>query len=137
MKLTYEIPQGFSDEIKWLKFFHTRSIKMLAITVAPGLVMARFLHSFKALVVFIAVWSLLVLILTGSTMVAMPASRWINGGGQYLDQLALKRMLRSKNRCLYVKGYNQTAYEEKEREMERKLEELKETKGGSDGVLIR
>lgn len=65
MKLTYEIPQGFSDEIKWLKFFHTRSIKMLAITVTPGIVIARFLHSFRVLLVFIAIWALLVIILTG------------------------------------------------------------------------
>jgi len=135
MKLTYEIPQGFSDEIKWLKFFHTRSIKMLAITVTPGIVIARFLHSFRVLLVFIAFWALLVIILTGSTMIKMPASRWLNGGGQYFDQLALKKFIRSKERCLYVKGYNQTDYEEREREFEKKLGEMKGV--SNHGILIR
>ncbi len=133
MKLTYDIPQGLTDEVKWLKFFHTRSIKVLAITGIPGVIIARFIRSFRVLVVFLVVWFLFVAICTIPTMILMPASWWLNGGGEYLDQIVLKRYIRKKSRCLYIKGYNQADYEERERELGR----VDSVKGESNGIFVR
>lgn len=115
MKLRYEIPQGFSDEIKWFKFFSMRSLIVLIATAAPGIFLIRFFSGLGITLYLIVFWTILTGTVTGLTMFRMPSSNWLGGGGEYIDQVIIKRFVRRKSRCLYLKGYNQFIYEAEEK----------------------
>lgn len=115
MRLTYEIPHGFSEEVRWFKFFPMRSLKALVCSAAPGVFLIRLFQSLKATVPFLVFWGFVVLLVTGSTMFPVPRSRWLAGGGEYVDQIVIKRYIRKRKRCLYIRGYDQLGYEEEER----------------------
>lgn len=114
MKLRYEIPQGFSDEIKWFKFFSMRSLIVLLGTAAPGVLFIRLFGSAGITLYLIVFWVLVTGCVTACTMFRLPASRWVSGGGEYIDQILIKRLIRKRKRCLYIRGYAQLSCEEKE-----------------------
>ncbi len=115
MRLTYEIPQGFTDEIRWFRFFSLRSLLVMICIAAPGILFIRFFSSFGGTLFLIIFWFFVVASVTGLTMIKMPGSQWLGGGGEYLDQILMKRLIRSHKKCLYIKGYKQQEYEEEER----------------------
>lgn len=115
MRLTYEVPQGFTDEIRWFRFFPLRSLIVMLCTAAPGLVGLRMLSFLNKSLTIIILWSFVVVVVTGSTMIRIPNTEWLSGGDQYIDQYLIKRLIRRKKRCLYIKGYDQLRYEEEER----------------------
>lgn len=118
MNLRCEIPQGFSEETRWFKFLSQRSLVVMLVVAAPGFVFLKLFSSMGLTVQYIVLWAFAVLFITALTMVKMPNTRWMEGGGEYIDQLLLKRTIRKKNRCLYIKGYHQLKYEEEERKKE-------------------
>lgn len=115
MKLTYEIPQGFTDEIRWFRFFSLRSLIVMVSVAAPGIVLIRCFRSLESTLMLIVFWFFVVAVITALTMIRMPGSRWLGGGGEYLDQILVKRILRCRKRCLYIKGYGCTKNEEEEK----------------------
>lgn len=116
MKYRYEIPQGLTDEIKWFKYFSLRTLIIAVIVAAIGIPIIMLLDRFGITVYLIVFWAFITIVIALSTMVRIPNTNWMNGGGEYIDQVFIKRMIRKRNRCLYIKGYNQVVYEEKERE---------------------
>ena len=116
MKYRYEIPQGLTDEIKWFKYFSLRTLIIAVIVAAIGIPIILLLDRFQITVYLIVLWAFITIVITLSTMVRIPNTNWMNGGGEYIDQFLIKRLIRKRNRCLYIKGYDQVIYEERERE---------------------
>ena len=106
MQSSYPIPSEFTDEDKWFKFFTKKSLVALMVSgiIAYGIIWAaRFLG---ILIPGILVGALLVIIVTGSTMLPYPETEYMRGGGLTLDVLLARRIIRKVNACLYVKGYS-------------------------------
>lgn len=116
MKYRYEIPQGLTDEIKWFKYFSLRTLIVAIVVAAVGIPIIILLDRFQITIYLIVFWAFITIVITLSTMVRIPNTNWMNGGGEYIDQFLIKRLIRKKNRCLYIKGYDQVIYEERERE---------------------
>ena len=66
------------------------------------------------------------IMVTAMTLVKIPNTNWLSGGGEYIDQLVFKRLIRRNNRCLYIKGYNQSIYEERDKEYLKSQKEKEE-----------
>jgi hypothetical protein len=113
--MRYEIPHGFSEEIHWFKFFTARSLLVMLGTAAPGVLLFRFFLSIGAAIPFVIIWICLVIIATATSLAEYPGSRWLKGGGEHIDQVFLKCLIRRRKRCLYIKGYNQQKYDEEEK----------------------
>lgn len=122
MKLRYEIPQGFSDEIKWFKFFSMRSLIVLIAVSTPGVFLIRLVSGLGITLYMIVFWVILAGVVTSLTMFRIPSSSWLTGGGEYIDQVLIKRLIRRKTRCLYIKGCHQHLYEAEERDIAFKTE---------------
>lgn len=123
MRLRYEIPTGFDEEIRWLKFFKKRSLIVLLVVLSVGFLLGKFLAApFGLTLYFFIFWLMVTIVVTGSTMLKMPSDNWLLGGGEYLDQILVKRLIRKKKRCLYIKGYSQTAMELEEKAYVRVIE---------------
>lgn len=90
-----------------------RSLIVLLVTAAPGIFLIKLFSGLGITLYLIILWVFIVAIITGCTMIRKPSSNWLTGGGEYIDQILLKKYIRKKKRCLYIKGYNQLAYEEK------------------------
>ena len=123
MAVRYEIPHGLSDGSKWFKWFSTRSLIVFLCVGGLGIIVIKLLSFLGFTLYLIVFWLLLTFALTALTAVRIPSSNWLNGGGNYIDQFILKRFFRKKNRCLYIKGYDQPLYEKRIRE------EFKKNKG--------
>ena len=117
MKHRYEIPQGLTDEIKWFKYFSIRSLIILLCVAALGIPVVMVLGNLGITVYLIVFWVFLTIMITLMTMIRIPNTNWMNGGGEYIDQYLIKRIIRKKHRCLYIKGYDQLNYELKRKEM--------------------
>ena len=124
MKYRYEIPQGLTDEIRWFKYFSLRSLIILVCVAAAGIPIIMLLDCLNITVYLIVFWAFFTIMITLSTMVRIPNTNWLNGGGEYIDQYLIKRLIRKRKRCLYIKGYHQLEYE-----MER--EDYFKAKGGN------
>ena len=118
MKYSYEVPQGLTDEIKWFKYFSLRSLIVCVCVAGVGIPVIKLLGGLGITVYLIVFWVFLTIAVTLITLVRIPNTNWMNGGGEYIDQVLIKRLIRRRNRCLYIKGYNQVVYEEQERERE-------------------
>ena len=116
MKYRYEIPQGLTDEIKWFKYFSLRSLIICIGVAGMGVPVIKLLSGLGVTVYLIVFWAFLTILVTLTTMVRIPNTNWMNGGGEYIDQFLVKRLIRKRDRCLYIKGYNQALYEEQVRE---------------------
>lgn len=122
MKYRYEIPQGLTDEIKWFKYFSLRSLIICICVAGLGVPLIKALGGLGITVYLIVGWAFVTIVITLATMIRIPNTNWLKGGGEYIDQYLLKRVIRKRNRCLYIKGYNQVVYEERDREREAKEE---------------
>lgn len=116
MRRSYEIPQGLTDEIKWYKYFTLRSLIVGICVGGLGVPIIKCLSGLGITIYLIVVWILLTMAITFLTMYRIPSTNWLNGGGEYIDQYLLKRLIRRKKHCLYIKGYNQLIYEERNHE---------------------
>ena len=111
MKYRYEIPQGLTDEIKWFKYFSIRSLIVLIAVGALGIPITMILGRLGITIYVIVFWIFFTITITLMTMIKIPNTNWLNGGGEYIDQYLMKRLIRKRQRCLYIKGYNQLTYE--------------------------
>lgn len=106
----YDIPRAYEDEDKWFKFFTKVQLLIIGagVLICIGLVM---LFSMVGLTMIGVVMS--VVVMMGAVVLAfvkVPMDRYLLGGGNTIRQ-TLGRVIRkrlSKNRVIYVKGYDRT-----------------------------
>lgn len=116
MRHNYEIPQGLTDEIKWYNYFTLRSLIICLCVAGLGIPVIKLLSGLGITLYLIVLWGLLVIMVGFFTTYRIHNTNWLSGGGEYLDLYLIKRLIRKKRRCLYIKGYNQLFYEERNRE---------------------
>lgn len=112
MRTRFEIPQGFSDEILWFRFFPMRSLMVMLALAVPGFFLIKLLSPFGITMYVFIIWFFIEAVVVASTMIPVPVDRWRNGGGVTYDRLAVRILIRKLSRCLYIKGYDQLRYEE-------------------------
>jgi len=118
-----EIPQGLTDESIWYKYFSLRSLLVAVGFIAVGIAIGVLIKGLGIGWPFAICWGVLTIVVTLMTLIRIPNTNWLKGGGEHIDQVLFKLLYRRRNRCIYIKGYDQLDYEEKNREMFRKLEE--------------
>ena len=112
MRTRYEIPQGFTDEIRYFRFVPLRSLLVLLLTAIPGLVLVKIMSYFDLVLPTVIVWIFVETVIVGSTMIPKPRERWRDGGGVTFDRLFLRKLIRRHTRCLYIRGSGQKDGEE-------------------------
>lgn len=105
----FEVPREFdSTDDKYLKIFSLTSLLVLMAMVALSVMACKLLVFFGAPPVpVIAVCGIVTVVVTGTTMIPIPADNYMSGGGNTVAQIIIKRSIRRRTRCIYVKGYNQ------------------------------
>lgn len=104
----YDIPRAYEDEDKWFKFF---TKVQLLIFGAGVLICIGLCTLFSAIGVTMIGVILSVVVMMGAVVLAfvkIPVDRYLLGGGNTIRQ-TLARIIRkrlSKNRVIYVKGYD-------------------------------
>ena len=126
MKTRYEIPQGLTDESRWYKYFSLRSLIICLCVAGVGLLIGNLIKGLGITIYFIVFWVVLTILITALTLVKIPNSNWLRGGGEYVDQFLLKIFIRNQKRCLYIKVYNQMNYEQNDIEAFEKEKEDKQ-----------
>lgn len=125
MRTRFEVPAALGKKAKWYKYFSLRSL-LIGLSVAGiGILIGKLISKFGIGLYFGVFWALLTIVVTGLTMIEIPNTNWMGGGGNTVDFFLIKRFIRKKDRCLYIKGYNQCLYEERRREFFEEKEEVK------------
>lgn len=126
MKTRYEIPQGLTDESRWYKYFSLRSLIICLCVAGVGILIGNLIKGLGITIYFIVFWTVITIFITVLTMVKIPNSNWLRGGGEHVDQFVLKVFIRNQKRCLYIKGYDQMKYEQRVKEAFEKEKEDKQ-----------
>lgn len=105
MRMIYSPPPEFTDDDKWFRYFTKKNLYVLVPGLFISAILAKYFVSFGlGIPVFIIVAGITV-ILTAFTMIPMPGRTYINGGSLTIDVILVRRYIRKKNACLYVRGY--------------------------------
>ncbi len=112
MRTRFEIPQGFSDEIRYFRFIPLKSLIVLLLVAIPGFLVMKICSYFGLMLPAVVIWVLVEALIVGSTMIPKPRERWKDGGGVTYDRILARKWIRKHSRCLYIKGYAQLQYEE-------------------------
>ena len=115
MMTRYEIPQGLNEEIRWFKYFSLRSLIIALCTAGIGILIGNLIKGLGISLYFIVFWIALTIAVTALTLFKIPNSNWLGGGGEYIDKHLIKILIRKRNKCIYLKGYNQQLYEQREK----------------------
>lgn len=103
--MTHEVPSEFTDEDRWLNIFSTKSFAVLGMTGMVMLFLIKFFTLFHAAVIGWILGGILVVVGTGITMVKKMGDNYLQGAGQTFDRILFLRMVRKRNKVIYVKGY--------------------------------
>lgn len=124
MRTRFEVPAALGKKAKWYKYFSLRSLLIGLCMAGIGILIGKLVSKIGLGLYFGIFWALLTIVVTGITMIEIPNTNWMGGGGNTVDIFLIKRFIRKKNRRLYIKGYNQCLYEERRREFLKKKEEV-------------
>lgn len=105
----FEVPREFDvTDDKYLKIFSLTSLLVMMVMAALSVTACKLLVFFGVpSVPVIAVCSIATIAVTATTMIPIPADNYMSGGGNTVAQAIIKRFIRRRTRCIYVKGYNQ------------------------------
>ena len=105
----FEVPREFdATDDKYLKIFSLTSLLVMMVMAALSVMACKFLVFFGVpSMPVIAVCSIVTIAVTATTMIPIPADNYLSGGGNTVAQVIIKRFIRRRTRCIYVKGYNQ------------------------------
>lgn len=105
MRNTFPIPSEFSDEDKWFKYF---TKKTLACTLLSGMFMVllgNFTSLFGSRAPGLILGSIIVVFVIFITNFKIPETEYLKGAGQTIDVILIRKYLRRRAKCIYVKGY--------------------------------
>lgn len=107
-KFRYNIPSEFTDEDRWFKYFTKKDLLVIVVT---GILTGVLFKLSASLINKPYVGLIIGLIIMGASlfccMVRKPETLYLTGGGQTLATIILRRLIRRKNRVIYVRGYNE------------------------------
>lgn len=108
---SHELPSGFKDEEKWFKFFSKRSFIILGVTFAITIFLVKFFELFGLGGLGGVIGGVIMVVFVGLSMVPVPYSDYMKGGGQTFDRRIFKAMLRKrkKSKVIYIKRYRSAA----------------------------
>lgn len=104
-RLTYDIPSEFSDEDRWFKIFTKKQAIMIAAAAGVMVMLEKIFDKFGLAFVGIILGAILIIVTAVIVMFRIPEMNYLRGGGQTLDIILFKRLVRKRNRYIYVKGY--------------------------------
>lgn len=102
---TYDIPEEFSDEDRWFKFFTKKQAIMIVAAIGIMVMLVKIFDGAGLAFIGVIFGGLLVIAITVIAMLKLPETNYLRGGGQTLDVILFKRFIRKRNRRIYVKGY--------------------------------
>ena len=106
----FNVPREFDEknDDKWLKIFSKTSLLVFVVMFGASVLACRFAALFtEDLWPVIIAGGIATAVITDTTMISIPGESYMNGGGNTIAVILLRCYIRRKNRCLYVKGYNQ------------------------------
>lgn len=107
-KLTYNVPSEFSDEDKWLKYFSKRDLGILIATGFLTVILYKITgYLFRNPLIGAIIGLLIMAVCVGISMIKLPDTLYLSGGGQSILIVLLKRLIRKKNKIIYVRGYDE------------------------------
>lgn len=103
----HDIPQEFSNEDRWQVWLISFSRKSFIALLAGGgvtYILFKITAACHVPIVGIILGLLLTVVVVFLTMMPIPESDYIKGGGLTLDIIFLRRLIRKRSRIVYVKG---------------------------------
>ncbi len=103
--MRHAIPAEFTDEDKWFKFFTKKTLAFMLPGIFIMVVLFRILALFGQGMAGIIIGLVITAALAAVSAIPKPGDDYLRGGGITFDILILRRIIRAKNRVVYVKGY--------------------------------
>lgn len=102
-----ELPEEFSqDDDKWFKWFPPRAFLVLIITTAITLGLTYLFHFIGLQWIGYLIGTPNIIFFTAITMIPVPEDNYLKGAGQKMDVILLRRFIRKRTKCIYIKGYD-------------------------------
>lgn len=123
---SHELPSGFKDEEKWLKFFSKRTFKILGVTFGTAVILYNFFKLFGVAYIGAIIGGILIVTFVAPSMIPLPADDYMKGGGQTVDRWVFKVLYHKIKMAVYVKYYSSAADVVAEAEERRKYMLMRE-----------
>lgn len=112
--LTFENPKEFTDEDKYFKFFTLKDLKAMSVGILFTIILACFAKILflpkTGTLIMVGIGGVVTVAITACSMFVLPVDNYMDGGGCNVLNWMLRRWIRKRNSCYYIKGYSQ--YEE-------------------------
>lgn len=107
VKFTYNIPSEFTDEDKWFKYFTKKDMGVILVTGVITLTLYKLSDSLlEKPFIGLIIGGIIMCISLFCSMVKLPDTLYLTGGGQTILTLMMRRLVRKRNRVIYIKGYD-------------------------------
>jgi len=119
----HEVPGEFKDEERWLKFFPTRSVLILAVMGTSTIIFAKILSLFNLMILGLVIGGIITAVSVVLSMIPISTTEYMRGGGLTVDKWIFRKIHQKKNKVVYIKHYNSDIeyIENKEKEREEML----------------
>lgn len=101
-----EIPSEFTDDERWFRYFPKKAVVILAIGFCLAFGSAKVMDVFGLFMPTLIVIAIIAIVLAAMTMIPIPETNYLKGGGQSIMDVVIKIILRKFKKVLYALGYN-------------------------------
>ena len=105
MRMTFSIPAEFTDEDKWFRFFYKKNLAVFCAGAAFTYLLWKVLDLGGLGIAGLIAGGMVTTAITAVTMLPIPESSYLKGGGQTLDIILIRRLIRRKSAVIYIRGY--------------------------------
>lgn len=112
MNLIHRTPGDFKNETKWLKFFGNTQLLLLVIGAGITIFLYKILRLLLGTVgsvIGIIIGVLITGIIVIPSMVPVPMTLYLRGGGTSYSIIILRRIYRKRHQCIYIRGWGKEA----------------------------
>lgn len=104
--MRHNVPGEFHSETKWFRFFSNKQLGFLVVALFVLYlcykVNVNFTgHGFFGVLVGLNIGAVIV----APSMIPIPQTEFLKGGGLTIDIILIRRWIRKRKKCIYVKGW--------------------------------
>lgn len=101
----FAIPNEYKDEDRWLKFFTKRQLVYVVLAALLDYIIYRIFN--KWLLIWLVIDLIITLVAAVIALASIPKSRYLLGGGNSVETIITRIIIRRVTCVLYIKNYDE------------------------------
>lgn len=104
--MRHNVPGEFNSETKWFRFFSNKQLAFLVVALFVLYLCYKVSVNFTGRGFFGVLVGLIIgAVIVAPSMIPIPQTEFLKGGGLTIDIILIRRWIRKRKKCIYVKGW--------------------------------